>query len=56
MSPEKGTTTRGRSLAHRVAARALGLDPSETEARESGSIGLKNPFGRERSEIGRAHV
>ena len=49
MSPEK-TSTRGRSLAHRVAARALGLDPSETESRESGGIGLRNPFGRERGD------
>ena len=34
MSPEKGTSTRGRSLAHRVAARALGLEPSESDGRE----------------------
>jgi cytoskeletal protein CcmA (bactofilin family) len=50
MSSEKGSSTRGRSLAHRVAARALGLDPSETESRESGGIGLKNPFTRERGD------
>ena len=34
---------RGRSLAHRVAARALGLDAAEGE----GSV-LKNPFARDR--------
>lgn len=34
---------RGRSLAHRVAARALGLDSTESE----GSV-LKNPFARDR--------
>lgn len=49
MSSEKGSSGRGRSLAHRVAARALGLDASETEGRESGGIGLKNPFGRDRA-------
>ena len=37
---------RGRSLAHRVAARALGLDSAETEG-ESRSV-LKNPFSRDR--------
>jgi cytoskeletal protein CcmA (bactofilin family) len=37
---------RGRSLAHRVAARALGLDSTETDD-ESRSV-LKNPFARNR--------
>lgn len=36
----------GRSLAHRVAARALGLDSAETEGKET-RMGLKNPFVRE---------
>ena len=40
---------RGRSLAS-VAARALGLDPSESEGREGGRSALRNPFARESNE------
>jgi cytoskeletal protein CcmA (bactofilin family) len=50
MSADKSSTTKGRSLAQRVAARALGLEAAETEGRESSHIGLKNPFGRERDD------
>jgi cytoskeletal protein CcmA (bactofilin family) len=50
MTAEKGANPKGRSLAHRVAARALGLDASETEGRESGGISLRNPFSRDRGE------
>ncbi len=46
MSGDKGTPGRGRSLAHRVAAKALGLDASETDSREGG---VRNLFGRDRS-------
>jgi cytoskeletal protein CcmA (bactofilin family) len=50
MSTEaKQGSGRGRSLAHRVAARALGLDSSEAEGRESRG-GLKNPFARNDAE------
>ena len=45
-SEAKNGGTRGRSLAHRVAARALGLDHGEGEGKE-GRIGLRNPFARE---------
>ena len=48
MSTEAKTGSgRGRSLAHRVAARALGLDSSETEGSEMRNV-LKNPFARDR--------
>lgn len=40
-------TPRGRSLAHRVAAKALGLDASEMDAGESRG-GLRNPFSRDK--------
>lgn len=47
MSTEtKHGSGRGRSLAHRVAARALGLDSGEAEGRESRG-GLRNPFARD---------
>jgi cytoskeletal protein CcmA (bactofilin family) len=46
-SDSKTGTGRGRSLAHRVAARALGLDSSESEGSDSRSV-LKNPFARDR--------
>ncbi|MGH7724213.1 MAG: bactofilin family protein [Candidatus Eiseniibacteriota bacterium] len=39
---------RSRSLAHRVAAKALGLDPSESDAGEPRGLGIKNPFSRDR--------
>jgi len=48
MSPEAKTGSgRGRSLAHRVAARALGLDSAEADGGESRNV-LKNPFARDR--------
>jgi len=40
-------TPRGRSLAQRVAAKALGLDASEMDANESRG-GLRNPFARDK--------
>lgn len=46
----KTASARGRSLAHRVAAKALGLDASETESGETRMGGLKMPFGRDRSK------
>jgi cytoskeletal protein CcmA (bactofilin family) len=49
VSNEKNVGGRNRSLAHRVAARALGLDSSELEGGE-GRGGLKNPFNRERED------
>jgi cytoskeletal protein CcmA (bactofilin family) len=46
MSPEpKNTGGRNRSLAHRVAARALGLDAAEGEGKE-GRLTIRNPFAR----------
>ena len=42
-------TPRGRSLAQRVAAKALGLDPNEMDAGESRG-GLRNPFARDKRE------
>jgi len=44
---------RGRSLAQRVAAKALGLDPTEMEAGESRG-GLRNPFARDKRDNGDA--
>jgi cytoskeletal protein CcmA (bactofilin family) len=44
----KSGSGKGRSLAKRVAARALGLEPSEMDSQEGRSSGLKNPFTRER--------
>jgi cytoskeletal protein CcmA (bactofilin family) len=49
MSNETKNPTRGRSLAHRVAAKALGLDPSEMDGPESKG-GLRNPFARRNDE------
>lgn len=50
MSTEaKHGSGRGRSLAHRVAARALGLESSEAEGRESRG-GLRNPFARSEND------
>ena len=43
----KNPAPRGRSLAQRVAAKALGLDPSEMEGAGGG---MKNPFARDRSQ------
>ena len=44
------TKVRPRSLAQRVAAKALGLDPSEMDNENRG--GLRNPFARDRSQEG----
>ena len=49
MANETKSSTRGRSLAQRVAAKALGLDPSEMDGGESKGI-LRNPFARDRGE------
>jgi cytoskeletal protein CcmA (bactofilin family) len=49
MANETKNPTRGRSLAHRVAAKALGLDPSEMDGQESRG-GLRNPFARRNDE------
>jgi len=50
MSNETRTQApRGRSLAQRVAAKALGLDPTEMEAGESRG-GLRNPFARDKHQ------
>jgi cytoskeletal protein CcmA (bactofilin family) len=40
---------RGRSLAQRVAAKALGLDPTEIESAEARG-GLRNPFARDKRQ------
>src|SRR5690349_23859030 len=42
-------TPRGRSLAQRVAAKALGLDPTEMDNGESRG-GLRNPFARDKRD------
>jgi ParB-like chromosome segregation protein Spo0J len=47
------TKVRPRSLAQRVAAKALGLDPSEMD-RDRGR--LRNPFARDRSQEGREEI
>ena len=51
MANETKSSTRGRSLAQRVAAKALGLDPSEMDGPEARN-GLRNPFARPRNEDG----
>lgn len=51
MAHDTKAPTRGRSLAQRVAAKALGLDSTEMDAAESRG-GLKHPFGRDRSREG----
>jgi cytoskeletal protein CcmA (bactofilin family) len=43
------TKARPRSLAQRVAAKALGLDPSEMDGEKGG---LRNPFARDKSQDG----
>ena len=40
-------SARPRSLAQRVAAKALGLDPSEMDGQEKGGL-LRNPFARDK--------
>ena len=47
MAHDTKSPARGRSLAQRVAAKALGLDTSEMDSAESRG-GLKNPFSRDR--------
>jgi len=42
-------SARPRSLAQRVAAKALGLDPSEMDSNEAKGI-LRNPFARDKGE------
>jgi cytoskeletal protein CcmA (bactofilin family) len=49
MANDTKSPARGRSLAQRVAAKALGLDATEMESGESRG-GLKNPFARDRGK------
>ena len=49
MANDTKNPTRGRSLAQRVAAKALGLDATEMDSSESRG-GLKNPFARGRDD------
>ena len=51
MANDTKNPTRGRSLAQRVAAKALGLDATEMDSSESRG-GLKNPFARGRDDQG----
>jgi cytoskeletal protein CcmA (bactofilin family) len=51
MSNETKSSPRGRSLAHRVAAKALGLDPSEMDSGESKG-GFRNLFTRAGNDEG----
>ena len=46
MSNETKSSARPRSLAQRVAAKALGLDPSEMDSTEAKGGLLRNPFAR----------
>lgn len=54
-SEAKNGGGRGRSLAHRVAARALGLDSGEGEGKESRG-GLRNPFARDGEDDDEAEI
>ena len=49
MANDTKSPARGRSLAQRVAAKALGLDATEMDSGESRG-GLKNPFARDRGK------